>query len=162
MGKRPKFFLNDEAFMKLALKEAKKAIPRGEVPVGAVIIADSKVLARAHNQPRGRQDPTAHAEILALRSAARKRQNYRLPDCVLYVTLEPCTMCLGAAVQARIKRVVYAAADPKAGAVESVLQFPWERLNHRPEIQGGVLEKEARELLQLFFKARRKPRASKT
>lgn len=162
MGKRPKVFPNDEAFMKLALKEAKKSISRGEVPVGAVIIADSKVLARAHNQPCRRQDPTAHAEILALRSAARKRQNYRLPDCVLYVTLEPCAMCLGAAVQARIKRVVYGAADPKAGAVESVLQFPWERLNHRPEIQGGVLEKEAREILQLFFKARRSPRASKT
>lgn len=162
MGKRPKVFPNDEAFMKLALKEAKKAISRGEVPVGAVIIADSKVLARAHNQPCRQQDPTAHAEILALRSAARKRQNYRLPDCVLYVTLEPCAMCLGAAVQARIKRVVYGAADPKAGAVESVLQFPWERLNHRPEIQGGVLEKEAREILQLFFKARRSPRASKT
>lgn len=162
MGKRPKVFPNDEAFMKLALKEAKKAISRGEVPVGAVIIADSKVLARAHNQPCRWQDPTAHAEILALRSAARKRQNYRLPDCVLYVTLEPCAMCLGAAVQARIKRVVYGAADPKAGAVESVLQFPWERLNHRPEIQGGVLENEAREILQLFFKARRSPRASKT
>ncbi len=162
MGAQKKSISSDEAVMKLALREAKKAVLRGEVPVGALIVAGSKVLARAHNQPRARHDPTAHAEVLALRKAARKRKNYRLPDCDLYVTLEPCPMCLGAAVQARIRRIIYAAPDPKAGAVESVIQFPWEKLNHRPEIQGGVLEEEARKLLQDFFKAKRSRGGSKT
>lgn len=148
--------LQKEDFMRLALKEAHKAMAKEEVPVGAVVVVSGKVLAKAHNQPIHYSDPTAHAEILALRKACRRVKNYRLPEAELYVTLEPCAMCLGAAVQARLKRIVYAARDPKAGAVESVLTFPWEKLNHQPEIEGGLLAEEAAGLLQAFFQKRRK------
>jgi tRNA(adenine34) deaminase len=147
--------MDDIRFMKAALAEAAKAAARGEVPVGAVVVRDGRIVARGSNRPIAASDPTAHAEIVALRRAARKAGNYRLPDCDLYVTVEPCAMCLGAVVQARIRRVVFAASDPKAGAVLSVMRFPFKRLNHRPEIAGGILAVESAALLRGFFRSRR-------
>ena len=149
---------NDRAFMRAALCEAKKAAARGEVPVGAVIVAGGAVVARGSNRPIRTADPTAHAEIVALRRASRKTGNYRLTGCDLYVTVEPCAMCLGAVVQARIRRLVYGATDLKAGAVKSVMSFPFERMNHRPEVKAGVLADECSALLKDFFRARREPR----
>ena len=145
----------EEMFMRLALAEAKKALGRGEVPVGAVLVAEGKILSRGFNQARGKNDSTAHAEILAIRKAGARRKNYRLVGCDLYVTLEPCAMCLGAVVQARIRRVFYGAADPKAGAVRSVMKFPFAKLNHRPEIRGGLLADECGQMLREFFRAKR-------
>ena len=142
-----------------ALRLAARAAAAGEVPVGAVVVRDGAIVGRGANRPVASSDPTAHAEIVALRRAARRAANYRLPDCDLFVTVEPCAMCLGAAVQARVRRIVYGADDPKAGAVSSVLRFPFERLNHRPEIVGGVLAEEAAALMRDFFRARRKRRA---
>ena len=147
---------DDSHFMKLALAEAGQAETEGEVPVGAVVVREGEVIAAAHNQPIAAKDPTAHAEILALRAAAEKLGNYRLTGCDLYVTLEPCAMCVGALVHARIRRLVYATADPKAGAVASCLRLldspHW---NHRVEVSGGVLADEATALLQQFFSSRR-------
>ncbi len=148
--------MEDAVFMTLALRRAARAAASGEVPVGAVVVRDGRVIAGGANRPVGSSDPTAHAEIVALRRAARKVGNYRLPDCDLYVTVEPCAMCLGAVVQARLRRVVFGAADPKAGAVSSVMAFPFDRLNHRPEVVGGVLAGESAALLRAFFRARRK------
>ncbi len=145
--------------MRAALAEARKAAERGEVPVGAVVVREGRIVARGSNRPIGTGDPTAHAEIVALRRAARRAGNYRLTNCDLFVTLEPCAMCLGAVVQARVRRLVYGAADPKAGAVSSVMAFPFERLNHRPEVLGGVLAGPAAGLLREFF-GRRRSRAS--
>ena len=142
--------------MRAALAEAGKAAARGEVPVGAVVVRQGRIVARGANRPIASLDPTAHAEIVALRKAAKKSGNYRLPDCELYVTVEPCAMCLGAIVQARVRRVVYGAPDPKAGAVSSTMRFPFGRLNHRPEVLGGILAGESGELLRDFFRARRK------
>lgn len=146
----------DLAFMEQALAEAQAAAEEGEVPVGAVVVAEGKVVARAHNRSVATNDPTAHAEILALRAAAERRGNYRLTDCDLYVTLEPCVMCVGALVHARIRRLVYAAPDPKGGAVASCLRLlespHW---NHRVEVQAGVLAEESAALLQRFFTLRR-------
>jgi tRNA(adenine34) deaminase len=146
---------DDAGYMKRALVEARRAAAAGEVPIGAVVVRDGRVIARGANRPVRSSDPTAHAEIVALRRAAKRAGNYRLPDCDLYVTVEPCAMCLGAIVQARVGRVVYGAADPKAGAVVSVMRFPFGRLNHRPEVAGGVLADEAAALLRDFFRARR-------
>jgi tRNA(adenine34) deaminase len=148
--------MNDTVFMKAALQEAAKAATAGEVPVGAVVVRDGRIVARGSNKPVKSSDPTAHAEIVALRKAARKAGNYRLPDCDLYVTVEPCAMCLGALVQARIRRLAFGALDPKAGAVSSIMKFPFERANHRPEIVGGILADECAKLLRDFFHARRK------
>jgi tRNA(adenine34) deaminase len=148
--------MDDATFMALALRRAARAAAAGEVPVGAVVVRDGRVLAGGENGPVRGSDPTAHAEIVALRRAARKVGNYRLAGCDLYVTVEPCAMCLGAIVQARIRRVVYGAADPKAGAVVSVMAFPFAKLNHRPEIVGGVLAPESAGLLRAFFQARRR------
>jgi tRNA(adenine34) deaminase len=145
----------EEIFMRFALAEARKAMSRGEVPVGAVLVADGKILSRGYNQSVGKHDPTAHAEIVAIRKAGAKRRNYRLAGCDLYITLEPCAMCLGAVVQARIRRVVYGAADPKAGAVRSVMRFPFGKLNHRPEIRSGLLADECGQMLREFFRAKR-------
>ena len=146
----------DEEFMRLALEEARLAEQEGEVPVGAVIVADGRVVARTHNQPIGMNDPTAHAEILALREAARALGNYRLGDCSIYVTIEPCPMCAGAMVLARVGRLVYGASDVRAGAVESCFEIASSaKLNHRVEAHGGVLEAECRALLQTFFTRRR-------
>lgn len=152
---RSQLMPSDEYFMQQALNEAKKALKRGEVPVGAVIISGRKILARGYNSPIGRNDPTAHAEIIAIRKAGMKRKNYRLGNCDLYVTVEPCAMCLGAAVQARIRRLVFGAFDPKAGAVASLFRFPLEKINHRMEVKGGVMEEECGRMLKDFFKMKR-------
>ena len=147
--------VNDELLMKEALREARKSIEKGEIPVGAVLVSENKIISRGHNECISRNDPSAHAEILAMRVACFLRCNYRLPDCELYVTLEPCAMCLGAAVQARIKRLVFGTYDPKGGAVVSIMNFPFEKTNHRIEIKGGILERECAELLREFFKDKR-------
>jgi tRNA(adenine34) deaminase len=148
--------MDDAKFMRAALAEAAKAADRGEVPVGAVVVRAGRIVARGSNRPVRSSDPTAHAEIVALRRAAKKAGNYRLPGCDLYATIEPCAMCLGAVVQARIRRLVFGAPDPKAGAVGSVMDFPFDKVNHRPEIVGGVLAGESAALLRAFFRSRRK------
>ena len=145
-----------EKYMGLALEQARLAWAEGEVPVGAVVVKDGEVIATGYNQPIGRHDPTAHAEIVALRAAAERLGNYRLPGCELYVTLEPCIMCSGAMMHARLARVIYAAVDPKTGACGSVLDlFREERLNHHTEVAGGVMAEEASSLLKAFFAERR-------
>ena len=145
----------DEKFMGEALKEARKAAERGEVPVGAVIVSGERIMARGHNQPIKKNDPTAHAEIVALRKACAQQKNYRLAEGVMYVTVEPCAMCLGAIVQARIKRLVFGALDPKAGAVLSIMTFPMEGTNHRMEILGGIRAEECGRVLKKYFEAKR-------
>jgi tRNA(adenine34) deaminase len=142
--------------MRAALAEARAGLAAGEVPVGAVVVVEGAIVAQAHNAPIALGDPTAHAEILALREAARKASNYRLPQATLYVTLEPCVMCCGAIVQARLARVVYGAADPKAGAVESRYRLLDDaRANHQVETVGGVLAAECGAVLRQFFEAKR-------
>ena len=151
-----RFFPRDAYFMRLALHEAQRAREHEDVPIGAVLVRAGEVLAAAHNERELRQDPTAHAEIIALREAARVAGSWRILDSAIYVTLEPCAMCAGAIVLARIGRVVYGAADPKAGAAGSVLDVLGEpRLNHRPEVAGGLLAAECGELLSAFFSSRR-------
>lgn len=146
----------DEAFMRLALDEARAAAEAGEVPVGAVLVKDGAVVATGRNAPIGSHDPSAHAEMVALREGARRLGNYRLDGCTLYVTLEPCAMCSGAMLHARLDRVVYGAADPKTGAAGSVIDlFAQPQLNHQTQVQGGVLASEGAELLRGFFKERR-------
>ena len=145
--------------MRVALREAKRAFDEQEVPVGAVIVQDGRVIARAHNRPLHLNDPTAHAEILALRRAGRKLGNYRLTDCTLYVTLESCAMCAGAIVQARLRRVVFGARDSKAGACGSVLAvLNHPKLNHQVAISNGILADDCASILPEFFRARRKKR----
>ena len=142
--------------MALALAEARKAADAGEVPVGAVVVKDGEVIAQAHNAPRGLNDPTAHAELLAIRLSAQALGNERLNGCELWVTLEPCAMCAGAISHARIARLYYAAADPKGGAVEHGARvFEQEQCLHRPEVYSGMGEAEAAELLRGFFRKRR-------
>ncbi len=148
---------NDEFFMRQALVEAEKSLKRDEVPVGAVVVSENEIVSRAHNAPIAKNDPTAHAEMLAIRKAGTKKRNYRLSGCDLYVTLEPCPMCLGAAVHARIRRLVFGAVDPKGGAVESVMKFPLERMNHSVEIVRGVLAEECGKILRDFFRIKRRP-----
>lgn len=147
-----------ERWMQAALREAEKAAQEGEVPIGAVVAAPSgEILSRAHNRLVSTNDPTAHAEILALRSAARKLANYRLAGCHLVATLEPCVMCAGAAVNARVAEIIFGAADPKGGAVHSLFRIAAdERLNHRAMVIPGVLGKECAALLNAFFRSRRK------
>jgi tRNA(adenine34) deaminase len=146
----------DRQFMQQALEQAGLAALAGEVPVGAVIVRNGEVIARAFNQPITNHDPSAHAEMLALRQAALSEQNYRLPGTTLYVTLEPCTMCAGAMLHARVDRIVYGAADPKTGAAGSVLDvFSSKQLNHQTIIEGGVMGQECGQLLREFFKERR-------
>lgn len=145
-----------ETFMAAALEQARLAREAGEVPIGAVLVVGERIVARGFNQPIGAVDPTAHAEVVVLREAARALGNYRLIDSVLYVTLEPCLMCVGALVHARVREVVYGAAEPKTGALVSTvraLELPG--LNHRFAVTGGVLEEESRALIQEFFRARR-------
>ncbi|MCP9452082.1 MAG: tRNA adenosine(34) deaminase TadA [Nitrospira sp.] len=147
----------DRHFMHQALELAQSAFRAGEVPVAAVLVRQGQILASAHNLRESRQDPTAHAEMLAIRSAAEHLRSWRLTDSTLYVTLEPCLMCAGAIIQARIARLVFGAWDPKAGACGSLFDIPAERrLNHRVEVSGGILEEESRELLQEFFRLRRR------
>jgi tRNA(adenine34) deaminase len=146
----------DQGFMRLALQQADLARAEGEVPVGAIVVKDGEVVASGYNQPIGRHDPSAHAEIMALRAAGEKLGNYRLPGCTLYVTLEPCAMCSGAMMHARLARVVYAASDPKTGVCGSVLDlFAHAVLNHHTEVAGGVLAEEASAMLKAFFAERR-------
>ncbi|HTR89666.1 MAG TPA: tRNA adenosine(34) deaminase TadA [Solirubrobacteraceae bacterium] len=146
----------DVYFMRLALREAERALEHEDVPVGAVLVRGGEVLASAHNERELRADPTAHAEILALREASRTLATWRLLDCSLYVTLEPCAMCAGAIVLARVPRVLFAATDPKAGAAGSVLDVLAESsLNHRPEVIVGLLAPESGQLLSDFFASRR-------
>lgn len=149
--------MQDELLMRLALDQARNAWTLGEVPVGALVVKDGEVIATGFNQPIGTHDPTAHAEIMALRAAAAILGNYRLPGCELFVTLEPCVMCAGAMLHARLARVVYGAADPKTGAGGSIVNlFAQDQLNHHTELTGGVLASECGALLKEFFAERRK------
>ncbi|MDK9725271.1 MAG: tRNA adenosine(34) deaminase TadA [Sterolibacteriaceae bacterium MAG5] len=146
----------DQDFMAAAIELARAAGAAGEVPVGAVVVLDGEIVGRGYNQPIGRADPTAHAEVMALRDAAARIGNYRLPGASLYVTLEPCIMCAGAIMHARVARVVFGARDPKTGAAGSVVDlFAEDRLNHHADIQGGVRAEECGALLSSFFAARR-------
>jgi tRNA(adenine34) deaminase len=146
----------EECFMRAALELAECAAAAGEVPVGAVVVRAGEIVGRGYNHPISAQDPTAHAEIAALRDAAERLGNYRLGGCELYVTLEPCVMCAGAILHARIARVTYGAADPKTGACGSVLNlFAERRLNHHTVVSGGMLQADAAALLQHFFASRR-------
>jgi len=148
--------MNDEKFMHSALELARQAEQAGEVPVGAVVVKDGEIIGRGFNAPISRHDPSAHAEMVALRDAAQRVANYRLVDCELYVTLEPCLMCVGAMFHARISRVVYGASDPKTGAAGSVMNlFEEQGLNHHATVQGGVLADECGRMLSQFFAARR-------
>jgi tRNA(adenine34) deaminase len=150
------FFARDEYFMRLALREAQRASEHDDVPIGAVVAHAGELIAAGHNERELRQDPTAHAETIALREAARALGSWRVLDAVLYVTLEPCAMCAGAIVLARIPRVVFGASDPKAGACGSVLDVLGEpRLNHRPDVASGLLAEECGALLSEFFASRR-------
>jgi tRNA(adenine34) deaminase len=146
----------EESFMHEALHLARQAQAAGEVPVGAVVVRDDRIIGRGFNHPIGASDPTAHAEISALRDTARRENNYRLPGCTLYVTLEPCAMCVGAILHARIERVVFGATDPKTGACGSVIDLPAEaKLNHQTLFSGGVLAAECGAMLKVFFAERR-------
>jgi len=148
--------MDDAGFMALALVQARMAMAAGEVPVGAVLVRGGQVIASGSNAPIACHDPTAHAEIQALRAAANVLGNYRMLDCEMFVTLEPCAMCVGAILQARLKRVVFGASDPKTGAAGSVIDlFVNPRLNHQTLLQGGLLESECSGLLQTFFQERR-------
>ena len=142
--------------MRAALEQALEAGRRGEVPVGAVVVVDGEIVGAGFNQPIGGQDPTAHAEIVAMREAAKRLGNYRLTGATLYVTIEPCQMCVGAMVHARVERVVYGTREPKAGAIESAMRaHEHPALNHRLTATGGVLEEECRQMIQGFFREKR-------
>ncbi|RAK04999.1 tRNA(adenine34) deaminase [Halanaerobium saccharolyticum] len=144
---------DDIKYMQMALAEARKAYQKAEVPIGAVVVCDDQVVGRGFNLREQTQDPTSHAEMIALREAAANEASWRLEDCQLYVTLEPCPMCAGAILQSRIKRLVYGASDPKAGAVRSLYQLLDDnRFNHQVEVEAGVLEKESAQLLKDFFR----------
>jgi tRNA(adenine34) deaminase len=148
--------MDPSIYMRQAIDQAHNAWALGEVPVGAIVVKDGVVIATGFNQPIGTHDPTAHAEIMALRAAATLLGNYRLPGCELYVTLEPCAMCAGAMIHARLSRVVYGAADPKTGACGSIVNlFNEDKLNHHTEVQGGVLADNCSSLLKEFFAERR-------
>jgi tRNA(adenine34) deaminase len=148
--------MNDLEFMQAALAEARQAGDAGEVPIGAVVIREGEIVARGQNRVLRDIDPTSHSEIVALREAAKSIGNYRLNDCTLYVTLEPCAMCAGAMIHARLDRLVFAAADPKAGAAGSVLEvLNHPRLNHKMPVEHGILAEESAELLRAFFRERR-------
>jgi tRNA(adenine34) deaminase len=150
------FFPRDEYFMRLALREATRAAEHDDVPIGAVVVREGEVIGAGHNEREVRADPTAHAEMIALREAARSLGSWRVLDSAMYITLEPCAMCAGAIVLARVPRVVFGAPDPKAGAAGSVLDVLEEpRLNHRPQVQSGLLADECAEILRAFFTTRR-------
>lgn len=146
----------DRQFMQQALDQAKLAAVAGEVPVGAVLVRDGQVISTGFNQPISNSDPSAHAEMMALRAAALEESNYRLPGTTLYVTLEPCTMCAGAMLHARVDRVVFGATDPKTGAAGSVLNvFSEKQINHQTQVEGGIMSEECGQVLRNFFKERR-------
>ena len=153
--------LSDELWMEEALREAQRALGLGEVPVGAIVVCTGRIVGRGCNRPLTANDPTAHAEILALREAGQTMGNYRLLDCDLYVTVEPCAMCAGAITHARIRRLIYGAEDPKAGAVHSMLQvLNHPKLNHKVEVTPGVLAARCMDLVQTFFREKRKAEAT--
>ena len=153
--------MDDNLFMKEALEEARKAFEKDEPPVGAVIVKDGDIVARGHNLRENLQDPTAHAEMLAIKAASVELKRWRLSDCIMYVTLEPCAMCAGAMVLARLNCLVYGTDDPKAGAVKSLMNLVSDkRLNHQIEVRSGILAAECGELLREFFSSRRKTRSS--
>ncbi len=153
-------FEADNYWMQFALQQAQLAAQCGEVPVGAVLVRDDEIIGAGFNQPISSCDPTAHAEIVALRAAATAAANYRLPDSTLYVTIEPCTMCAGALIHARVKRLVFGAPEPRAGAIVSALQlYDGDYYNHRIEVTAGVMAESCSELMQRFFRERRLPRA---
>lgn len=146
----------DRQFMQQALDQAKLAANAGEVPVGAVLVRDGQIISTGFNQPIANSDPSAHAEMMALRTAAQNESNYRLPGTTLYVTLEPCTMCAGAMLHARVERVVFGAADPKTGAAGSVLNvFSEKQINHQTQVEGGIMGEECGQILRDFFKGQR-------
>jgi tRNA(adenine34) deaminase len=146
----------DRQFMQAALEQAKLAALAGEVPVGAVLVRDGQIISTGFNRPISNSDPSAHAEMMALRGAAQDQSNYRLPGTTLYVTLEPCIMCAGAILHARVERVVFGAIDPKTGAAGSVLNvFSEKQLNHQTQVEGGIMEQECGQVLRDFFKERR-------
>ena len=146
----------DQQYMRMAIEQAQFAAQSGEVPVGAVLVRDGRVISKAFNKPIANHDPSAHAEMLALREAALAEENYRIPGSTLYVTLEPCAMCSGAMLHARIDRVVYGAPDPKTGAAGSVLDlFSSKQINHQTSVEGGIMSEECGQLLRDFFKERR-------
>jgi tRNA(adenine34) deaminase len=150
------FFPRDEYFMRLALREAARALEHDDVPIGAIVVKDGELIGSGHNEREIRGDPTAHAEVIALREAARTLGSWRVLDAVMYVTLEPCAMCAGAIVLSRLPRVVFGAEDPKAGAAGSVLNvLDLPALNHRPQVVGGLLAEDSAELLRSFFASRR-------
>jgi tRNA(adenine34) deaminase len=150
------FFPRDEYFMRLALREAERALEHDDIPVGAIVVREGEVIGSGHNERQLRADPTAHAELIALRDAARTLGNWRVLASVLYVTLEPCAMCAGAIVLARVPRVVFGTPDPKAGAAGSVLNVLAEpRLNHHPQVESGLLAQECADLLRSFFASKR-------
>jgi len=150
------FFPRDEYYMRLAIREAELALDHDDVPIGAIVVREGEVIGAGHNERELRQDPTAHAEVLALREASRMLGSWRVLNCVFYVTLEPCAMCAGAIVLARVPRVVYGTTDPKAGAAGSVIDvLAQPRLNHRPAVAGGLLAEECALLLTDFFGSRR-------
>ena len=146
----------DQQYMRMAIEQAQLAAQSGEVPVGAVLVRDGQVISKAFNKPIANHDPSAHAEMLALREAALAEENYRIPGTTLYVTLEPCAMCSGAMLHARVSRVVYGAPDPKTGAAGSVIDlFSSKQINHQTSIEGGIMGEECGQLLRDFFKGRR-------
>jgi len=146
----------DQQYMRMAIEQAQLAAQSGEVPVGAVLVRDGQVISKAFNKPIANHDPSAHAEMLALREAALAEENYRIPGTTLYVTLEPCAMCSGAMLHARVGRVVYGAPDPKTGAAGSVLDlFSSKQINHQTSVEGGIMGEECGQLLRDFFKGRR-------
>ncbi len=150
--------LNDEMYMRLALKQAQIAFDKQEVPVGAVVVYKGEVISQAHNQREENQRATAHAEVLAIEDACKVRKSWRLDACTLYVTLEPCSMCVGASILARVDRIVFGALDPKGGMLGSLLDITQVKgLNHYPEVVSGVLAQESSDLLKQFFKLKRKP-----
>lgn len=155
--------MDDDFFMAQALEQAQNAWDLGEVPVGAVLVRDGQIVAVGCNQPIGAHDPTAHAEIMALRAAAQVMGNYRLPGCDLYVTLEPCAMCAGAMMHARLSRIIFGASDPKTGACGSIINlFAQEKLNHHTEVVSGVLAQQCSTLLKDFFVQRRQMQQNKS
>ncbi len=155
--------MDDDFFMAQALEQAQNAWDLGEVPVGAVLVKDGRIMAVGCNQPIGAHDPTAHAEIMALRAAAQVMGNYRLPGCDLYVTLEPCVMCAGAMMHARLSRIIFGASDPKTGACGSIINlFAQEKLNHHTEVVSGVLAQQCSTLLKDFFTQRRQMQQNKS
>ena len=156
MPSQDHFFPRDEYFMRLAIREAQRAVLHDDVPIGAIVVHDGEVISTGHNERELRNDPTAHAEIIALREAARVLESWRVLDAVMYVTLEPCAMCAGAIVLSRIPRVVFGTADPKAGAAGSVMNvLDTPELNHRPQVSGGLLAEDCADLLRSFFASRR-------